>query len=66
MDSVLGLLGLGGGYRLLTHEHRIKTLEKQAQDAIDVSREVSEMKGTLAAVHEGVEQILQWIMGKTK
>ena len=66
VEGALGLLGAGGGYRLITHEHRIKTLEKQAQDAIDVSREVSEMRGTLEAVHEGVEEIRAWIMGRAK
>ncbi len=69
-DAVFGVLGLGGGWRLLTHEHRIKQLEEEAAKDRDIAtalgNSVSEMKGTLKSVDEGVAEIREWIMGRSK
>ena len=69
-DAVFGLLGLGGGWRLLTHEGRIRRLEddaeKDREKSVNLGKDVSEMKGTLKSVDEGVSEIREWIMGRAK
>lgn len=66
IDALWALFVGGGGYRMLTHEQRIKRLESEATKASDLGREVSEMSGKLDGIGEAVSEIREWIMGRAK
>lgn len=65
-DALWALLFGGGGWRLLTHEHRIKALEHQADRATELGNEVAGITAKLDQVARGVSEIREWIMGRAK
>lgn len=69
MEWLLTALGIGGGgYKIVTHETRLKRLEEDRK--VDVAKldlnitAVAQMKGTVEAVNTTVNEIRDILMGK--